>query len=295
MTYVAVFSLVLMVAMPAVALIASRNSVNSRAIINGQVKADDIAKGAIRRGKIANGAVRGRHIKDGTIVNADIASDANISASKINRIGLNADLLDGSHASAFASSTHSHDTSYSTSSHDHDTEYSAIGHNHNTDYYTKAQSNTNYAAASHSHETTKTEILAIPASALSKRGNYDFYLEDGWAYGIGSSPTYADAPVMLPDGAVMTKMEYDSYDNDGTYESRAMLYRWSPASANEPISTVYSNTVTPTWQTVEATSIASPIIDNTQYGYFVQMRMYGISGNNIRVGTVRITYEYVSP
>ncbi|HEB12914.1 MAG TPA: hypothetical protein ENI11_04480, partial [Actinobacteria bacterium] len=37
MAYVAVFALVLMVAMPAVALIAARNSVNSRSIINGQV------------------------------------------------------------------------------------------------------------------------------------------------------------------------------------------------------------------------------------------------------------------
>ena len=110
-----------MVAAPAIAVLAAKNSVNSRAIIdhtirsrdirNGAVTTDRIAMRAIRRGKIAIGAVRSYHIKDGavttakifdgTIVNADISILAAISASKINRTGLDADLLDGYHASAF--------------------------------------------------------------------------------------------------------------------------------------------------------------------------------------------------
>ncbi len=103
MTYAAVFALVLMVAMPAMAVLAARNSVGRRQIINGEVTYRDIAKNAVRTGKIApkavrygkiaDGAVRGNHIKDGhvksadigdgSIKNADIASGAAISESKI--------------------------------------------------------------------------------------------------------------------------------------------------------------------------------------------------------------------
>ena len=118
----------------------------------------------------------GSDIKNGTIRNADIAAGAAISASKINRTGLNADLLDGNHASAFSAATHDHNSLYSVLSHNHDvsyytktaadaafatvlhnhntayadlghshdSSYSVLGHDHDTDYYTKSQSDTRY-------------------------------------------------------------------------------------------------------------------------------------------------------
>jgi hypothetical protein len=48
--------------------------------------------------------------------------------------GLDADTVDGSHASAFATSGHDHDADYAASSHDHNSVYAPISHNHNTDY-----------------------------------------------------------------------------------------------------------------------------------------------------------------
>ncbi|MDH5405956.1 MAG: hypothetical protein OEZ30_06585 [Candidatus Aminicenantes bacterium] len=51
-------------------------------------------------------------IADGTIVDADINASANIAGSKINPTGLDADLLDGEHASAFAPVVHNHDPDY---------------------------------------------------------------------------------------------------------------------------------------------------------------------------------------
>jgi len=83
------------------AALVTPNSVNSLSIVNGQVKAADIAKAAIKTAKLANNAVTSAKIADGTIVNVDISAAAAISASKINRSGLDADLLDGRHASAF--------------------------------------------------------------------------------------------------------------------------------------------------------------------------------------------------
>ncbi|MDH5405955.1 MAG: hypothetical protein OEX80_05400 [Candidatus Aminicenantes bacterium] len=51
-------------------------------------------------------------IVNGTIVNADINAGANIAASKINPTGLDADMVDGEHASAFAPVVHNHDPDY---------------------------------------------------------------------------------------------------------------------------------------------------------------------------------------
>lgn len=236
-------------------------------IVDGSIKPVDLGKGSVTRIKLATNAVNGYKVVDGSIDTADIADGA-ITGAKI-APGLNADSVDGKHAGDFAPANHNHDNRY----------------------YTKTESDANYASNNHSHDTTTTATLAIPASALAKRGSYDFYLNDGWAYGIGESPTYADAPVVLPDHAAITRLAYDSWDDSGVFDSRAMLYRWSPAGL-EIMSTVYSSGAAPAWQTVDTTSIDSPIIDNSQYGYFVQMRMYGTVTSSIRIGTIRLTYDY---
>lgn len=49
-------------------------------------------------------------IADGTIANVDISPTAAISATKINRAGLDADLLDGMDSASFAISAHTHDS-----------------------------------------------------------------------------------------------------------------------------------------------------------------------------------------
>jgi len=80
-SYLAVLLLILTVAVPAIAVMAA-NSVNSAAIINGQVKTKDIGKRAVTAKKIALGAVRSAHIKDGSITGADIG-DGSITNSDI--------------------------------------------------------------------------------------------------------------------------------------------------------------------------------------------------------------------
>lgn len=80
-SYLAVFMLILTVTVPAIAAIAA-NSVNSTAIVDGQVKTEDVAKQAITTKKIANKAITSKkiandaigsaHIKDGSITSAEI-------------------------------------------------------------------------------------------------------------------------------------------------------------------------------------------------------------------------------
>jgi hypothetical protein len=102
------------------------DAVNSDKIANGQVQTLDLADDAVNTNKIANGevqnadlandAVNSSKILDGTIVNVDISNTADIAPSKIAGTawtsnndgagsGLDADLLDGQHASAFLSTS----------------------------------------------------------------------------------------------------------------------------------------------------------------------------------------------
>src|SRR3990172_10218667 len=87
---------------PAVVMAVDANTVGSEQIIDLSIKPWDIANGAVNSPKIA----------DGSITNADVAPGAAIAASKINRTGLNADLLDGLNSSAFALGGHNHDWAY---------------------------------------------------------------------------------------------------------------------------------------------------------------------------------------
>lgn len=75
--------LLAMTAAPALAALAA-NSVDSAAIIDGQVKTRDIRQRAVTTKKIALGAVRSAQIQNRSIMNADIAANAAIADSKIN-------------------------------------------------------------------------------------------------------------------------------------------------------------------------------------------------------------------
>lgn len=67
----------------------------------------DIIDGSLSSVKIADGAVSTSKIANGAVTDAKIAGP--ISASKISSSGLNADMLDGFHASDLAPTTHVHD------------------------------------------------------------------------------------------------------------------------------------------------------------------------------------------
>lgn len=82
------------------------NAVNSDKILNGAVNSDKIAIGAVISEKISDGAVTSAKLANGSITDDKIVGP--ISASKISSVGLDADTVDGLHASEFARASHIH-------------------------------------------------------------------------------------------------------------------------------------------------------------------------------------------
>lgn len=281
-------------------------------IIDGSIQPRDLAKSAVTRVKIKHNAVNGSKIANGSINTQDIANGA-ITGAKI-APGLNADMVDGKHASDFAGAGHEHDvayaainhahdsvyalighdhnSTYSPLGHSHDTSYSAINHDHDSRYYTETESDARYATSGHSHDATKTGVLIIPAAAFREHGAYTFDLEDGFAYGTGSGYQYIDAPAVFPNGSEIKDMSFDIYDNSGSYDTRIDLYRWSPSTGAEILGEAESSSTSASWQKLTANTFSNPIIDNSAFSNSLEVRLHGPSGTNIMVGTGRITYEY---
>jgi hypothetical protein len=66
--------------------------------------------------------------------------------------GLDADTLDGKHASEFAVSSHNHDGTYAATSHNHDGVYSPTTHTHSEYAATTHDHDATYAATTHNHD-----------------------------------------------------------------------------------------------------------------------------------------------
>ena len=99
------------------------------------VKAGHIQDGAVTTGKIADGSVTISKISDGAVTDAKITGP--ISASKISSVGLNADTVDGQHASDFASAVHTHSQAQVTGLDAALAGKSDVTHNHDTLYQQK--------------------------------------------------------------------------------------------------------------------------------------------------------------
>jgi hypothetical protein len=110
----------------------------------------------------------------------------------------------------------------------------------------------------------------------------------------GSAPLFA--PVNLPDGATITKVEAYFFDNsskDIEFELTRNGVLSSGYLAADFLSSITSSGVNAAAQRLEDTSITSAIVDNTNYFYFVRVFLpSGWDGNNLRVKGVVISYTY---
>ncbi len=305
---VSVMLLLSMMALPALAVMAA-NTVNSRAIINGQVrtpdlagdavtsakikngqvKRADIAVGAIVSGRIADGAVTTAKIRNGHVRTADIAAGAvrsgkiandAITSAKIRNgsitneeiaPGLNADKLDGKHASGFVGNSGPQSIDGTVT------------------------------AKSFSYDTTKTDYLTVPAAAFRpwrdsddaayNSGNYNYM----WA--VGAAPGSFVAPVNLPSGAVITKFEQIAYDGTADYASTVRLYKYTRSQASALIAITSSGLANApnAWQTYEDPNPDATPIDNNENQYLLLLSLAGLAESATAFERVIITYDYTSP
>lgn len=118
--------------------------------------------------------------------------------------------------------------------------------------------------------------------------------------GVGLA-TYFDAPVNLPDGATITQMDAYVVDNDPTYNiSVVQLWRAdSPTVSPFGTSTIIGSAgptggANPNVQVLTDNSIATPVVDNLNYSYYVRFGgSYcgpGAAAQNIRLARFLITY-----
>lgn len=242
----AALAAVIMVALPAWAIIyAPKNSVITRSI--------------------AKGAVTSTKIRNGTIINADVAAAAAIAASKINRAGLDADTLDGKHASGFIQTSGNQ----------------AISGNlqvQGLTYETSRTGKTSIAGMNFEPET---------AGYAYQKTNY---------YLFSTSGSWYTAPLNLPDGVTLKYVGLQSWDSVDPENVELTLYRWSPANNAEPVASIASAGNLAAWQytAVSGPGILLPQIDNN-YAYYFEVRLDGAAGSALKLGQVMVMYEYKSP
>lgn len=122
------------------------NSITSTMIVDSNVTADDLAENSVGASEIAANAVGSSEIQDGSVAAIDLNSNAvlqNILANDGAGSGLDADLLDGLHASSFANSSHNHDSRYYTET-ESNSRFAVLSHLHDSRYFTETESNNNF-------------------------------------------------------------------------------------------------------------------------------------------------------
>ena len=219
----------------------------------------------------AVGSITSDHILDGTITNVDVADDAAIDASKINRAGLDADTLDGNDSTDFAASVHEHDTG---SAHDHDSDYlGATGPQSISDTLT---------VSALSYDTTKTGYYSM--------SHVDF--EDAKWVWSGNQTGYDRIPVNLPHGATVTEVQALLSDTEPYQYGPAgvRLYRANMSSTGSEEMARVEHSGWPA-ELKKDTSIISPRIDNSTYGYYI----HASSPRGASIISARITYTYTAP
>ncbi|GAB5538949.1 MAG: hypothetical protein Salg2KO_10520 [Salibacteraceae bacterium] len=154
----------------------------------------------------------------------------------------------------------------------------------------------------YTYESTKTRYLSIPAhgfqllNTISGTGTANTEVggvsAGNYLYTTGSTgDLHLFAPIYLPDGAIVTDVDFYVYDNSGAGDCTGYMYRQNHTSTTNsfmaitPSTTVSSGAV----QTLNDNTIADPTIDTQNYNYHLR---YTARGNdvNLRLYSARITY-----
>ncbi|MEZ4960164.1 MAG: hypothetical protein R2830_10155 [Saprospiraceae bacterium] len=143
----------------------------------------------------------------------------------------------------------------------------------------------------------KTKYLAVSYNAFtsSKPDTYDFIFDTAnkpyrYFTGGGNFFGYANAPVYLPDGAIVTEIKAWIYDNDATKLTRLRLERTPFGGGNIIIGTVETTDVFASTTVQELTTTVSETVDNSAYSYYLRFTSGASNTEELRLYGVRITY-----
>ncbi len=278
-SFVSVILLLSMMAVPALAVLAA-NTVNSAAIINGQVRTPDLAGDAVTSAKIKNGQVKRSDIALRAVVSGRIADGAVTTAKIRNGHVRSADIALG----AVLSGRIANDAVTSAKIRN--------GTIRNADIAASAS----ISDSKISYDTTKTGVVSVVGSAgiLRDSANTAVRMKALWTTDADSDVRF-EAPVSFPDGAVLTKFSWAALDNYAGGDGEVWLVRVNDSNVNNDMASVVSSGNISAWRTFTDTSILQPIVDNSQYSYFFVISLDGNAGSAMKSGTLRVEYEYLSP
>lgn len=150
------------------------------------------------------------------------------------------------------------------------------------------------------YESAKTKYLAISNAAFNYAGtntavreNRDlisgFNVRVRTSGGSAGNDAKLNAPVYLPDGAIVTSVRAVVFDANGTYNSNIRLVRQLQTSTTATTMAVASTSGSGGVQTITDGTISNATIDNADYLYTLQFETKEATVN-IALYSVRITY-----
>jgi len=232
------------------------------------VSSTNIADGAVATADLADSSVTGAKIVDGTITGGDISSSADLSIDTLTTSGniTTSGTVDGVDVSTIPST---------------------------------------YVSKSSPSWSSQTGRISIPGASFAPEDTLALsrvtlntasvmYLNGG----AGESPDFY-APVQLPDGATITGITLNYWDNTGDAENiTASLRRvmFSGAGASVLSDDLVTTTEGATGNSVSDTSIDNPTVSNDNYAYLVRATFSDANqGINLRIVGAEITYTFTSP
>ena len=98
-------------------------------------------------------------------------------------------------------------------------------------------------------------------------------------YAIAGGDEYLVVPIQLPDGATITALTAVICDNTTSSGDTVYLWRSDNVSIAETGTTVAEADNTPFTKTTTSISLGKEVVDNSQYSYFLYMKVNGAAGS----------------
>jgi hypothetical protein len=145
---------------------------------------------------------------------------------------------------------------------------------------------------------TTTKYYTIPGNSfnLETTKTQEIFRSERAVWAIDSYQDFTFyAPVQLPDGAVITEVLAQIWDENSVWDMTIELRRVSTYSTNSSTSLMAtvasSSSVYASFRTFTSTSISNATVDNGNYSYILKAEWYNDLGDDqMRLGNVRIKY-----